>query len=264
MVWSGVMFATLPLIYFLVKQERPEYYGLLPDGATVEGEAADTSQMIDKGVEYATSLGETEFTVRQAMKTSAYWMLLVAWCSGMIVMSAVNIHIIPFLTDMGIDPMAATGMMAMMVFFTIPARFLGAFLGDYVGKDHLPFFMSGTFLLMAAGIIAFLLKQSIAMVYVFLILYGFGSGASIPVRLIVGGRYFGRKAFGTILGSVMIIEAPIGFVAPIYAGWIYDITGSYITAFITFTALATFAAFLMLLVRPPKPPAQVTDIHKFV
>jgi hypothetical protein len=36
-------------------------------------EATDTSQMIDRGVEYATSLGETEFTIRQALKTPSYW-----------------------------------------------------------------------------------------------------------------------------------------------------------------------------------------------
>jgi len=271
LLWSGIMFATLPLVWFFIKKERPEYYGLLPDGATIEEdeekwkeETADTSRMIEKGVKYAGEFEEVEFTVRQAMKTSAYWMLLIAWCCGMGIVSAVNIHIIPFLTDMRIDPMAASSMMATMVFFTVPARFLGAFLGDYVRKDRLQFFMSVTFLLMAIGIIAFLLNQTIAMVYIFLILYGLGSGASIPVRLIIGGRYFGRKAFGTILGSILLLEAPIGFIAPIYAGWIYDTTGNYIIAFITFAVLATFAAFLMLLVRPPKQPAQVTDIRKFM
>ena len=69
LIWAGVMFAGVPLLWFFVKQNRPEYYGLLPDGATVEGEAADTSQMIDKGVEYAAEFGEAEFTLRQAMKT---------------------------------------------------------------------------------------------------------------------------------------------------------------------------------------------------
>jgi len=260
-----VMFAGLPLLYFFVKQKRPEYYGLLPDGAKIEsGLEADRDVLIDKGVEYASSLGETEFTFRQVMKTPTYWILIVGWAAGTIVTGGINIHVIPFLTDMGIDPTVAGGMMAMMVFFTIPSRFLAGFFGDHVRIDHLRFLLAGLFLIEAVGITAFLLNQTIAMVYVLLILYGFGSGASTPVRVIILGRYFGRKAHGIIHGSTNMLAAPIGFLAPMYAGWIYDTTSSYITAFITFAALATFAAFLICLVRPPQIPAEVTDIRKFM
>jgi len=263
-LWAWVIFATLPAGWFLVKQNRPEYYGLLPDNATAQEEAAGTGQMIDKGVEYAAEIGEVEFTVRQAWKTRAYWMLLIAWCTGMIVTGGIGIHVIPFLTDMGIDPTEASGMMAMMVFFTIPSRFLGGVVGDRIRRNHLQFSLAVTFVFLAAGITAIVLKQTIAMIYVFLILYGLGSGASSPLRIMIGSRYFGRKAFGSILGSILMVEAPLGFLAPIYSGWIYDTQGSYITAFITFAALATFSAFLMFLVRPPKPPEIVTDIRKVV
>jgi len=259
------MFTGVPLSWYFVKQKRPEYYGLFPDGATIEsGSEADIDAMVDKGVEYAASFQETEFTLREAMRTPAYWLIIIAWLFAMIVVGGLNIHLIPFLTDMGLDATVAGGMLAMMVFFTIPARFLGGFLADRVRKDRLQFLVAGAFLCQAIGITAFLLNQSIAMVYVFLILFGFGSGAPTPLRLIIGGRYFGRKAFASIQGTSSVFTAPLGLLAPVYAGWVYDTTGSYITAFILFAALVTFAAFLMCLVRPPKPPAQVTDVRKFM
>ncbi|MFC2011146.1 MFS transporter, partial [Chloroflexota bacterium] len=261
---AGIMFAGLPFLWFFVKQKRPEYYGLLPDGAEVEGEAEETSQMIDRGVEYATNLGETEFTLRQAMKTRSYWMLFAAWASEMVIMGSITIHFIPFLTDMGIDQTVAGSMMAVMVFFTVPSRFLGGFLADRFRKDRMQFLLVGAVLFQAVGITAILLNQTIAIIYVFLILYGFGSGATTPLKLTMQGRYFGRKAFASILGSFLLFTAPASLVAPIYAGWIYDTTGSYITAFIGFAALATLATFLICLARPPKPPAQVTDIRNFV
>jgi len=125
--------------------------------------------------------------------------------------------------------------------------------------------VAGAFLLQAIGISLFLLNQSIAMVYVFLILYGFGNGAPTPLRLTMGGRYFGRKAFASIQGSSMVFTAPVGLLAPVYAGWVHDTTGSYISAFILFAVLSALAAFFMCLMRPPKPPAQVTtDIRKFL
>ncbi|MBI2830542.1 MAG: MFS transporter [Chloroflexi bacterium] len=264
-VWAGLMAAILPFIWFFVRRQRPEYYGLLPDGATVAGGAIDPKQMIEKGIEYAAeSADEVEFTLRQAMRTRAYWMLFVAWTSGMSVIGGISVHIIPFLTDKGIDQSVASGMMAMMIFFTIPARFIGGILADRVPKTHLQFFLVASFLALTIGITTVVLSQTIASLWVFLILYGIGSGASTPVRLLIGSRYFGRKAFTSIMGSVSMIESPLGFLAPIYSGWIYDTTGDYRVAFITFAALTAFAMFLMLLVRPPKPPSEVTDITKFV
>jgi len=265
LIWAGIIFTGIPLAWYFVKQNRPEYYGLLPDGATVEsGTEADIDAMIGKGVEYAASFQETEFTLRQAMRTPPYWMLTIAWACATIVQGGFNLHCIPFLTDMGIDPIVAGGMMAMMIFFTIPSRFLVGLLADRVRKDHLKFLLAGAFLFQAVGITAFLLNQTIAMVYVFLILYGFGSGGCTPLDIIIRGRYFGRKAYGSIQGTSELFVAPLSLLAPVYTGWIYDTTGSYITAFILFAAIATFAIFLMCLLRPPKPPARITDIRQFM
>ncbi len=60
----------------------------------------------------------------------------------------------------------------------------------------------------------------------------------------------------------MMFMAPIGMVAPIYAGWVYDTTSSYTTAFTLFTAALAFSAVIMSFVLPPKPPAEVGDIRK--
>ncbi|MFC2007353.1 MFS transporter [Chloroflexota bacterium] len=265
LIWGGVMFACIPLMGYFVKQKRPEYYGLLPDGAEVEpGTETDTDAMIDRGVEYAYSHQETEFTLRQAMRTPSYWMLLIAHAGAALVMGSFNIHIIPFLTDMGIDPIAAGSMMAMMVFFTIPSRFLGGFLADRFRKEKLRVFLIVAFLLLAIGITVFLVNQTITAVYALLILYGLGSGLFVPLFIIIRGRYFGRKAYGSIHGTSNMFVSPLSISAAVYSGWVYDNTGSYTTAFTLMAAVAVFAAFVTFLVRPPKPPATVTDIRKFM
>ena len=165
---------------------------------------------------------------------------------------------------MGIDETVAGGMMAMMIFFTIPARFIAGVLADKVRKDRLQFLVAGAFLLQALGIGIFLLHQSVVTVYVLLVLYGFGNGAPTPLRLTMGGRYFGRKAFASIQGTSMVLTAPVALLSPVYAGWVYDNTGSYIPAFTTFVVMILIAAVLMSLMRPPKPPDQITDIRKFL
>ncbi|MFC1978212.1 MFS transporter [Chloroflexota bacterium] len=254
----------LPLIWFFLRQHRPEYYGLLPDGATTVEEATDTGQMIDRGVEYAVEVQEVEFTLRQAMRTPAYWLLILAFGVQALSIHPVTVHSIPFLTDIGIDPLRAAGMLAMTALASIPSRIAGGFIIDRVKKQHLRFVLAATYLLQAVGIIVFLLNRSIAMIYVWFILRGLGMGGAMIMTHPITARYFGRKAFGSIRGFTTMFLIPIGMASPIYLGWVYDTTGSYIDAFTLVAVVLAMTAVLASFILPPKPPAQVTDIRKFV
>jgi MFS family permease len=265
LIWAGVAFAGIPVALYFVRQRRPEYYGLLPDGAGADsGSTAGTEAMVAKGVEYAASFQETEFTLRQAMRTSPYWILTVAWIVLTTVRGGLSIHIIPFLTDMGVDPIVAGSIMAMMTFFAIPSQFLGGLIAGRIKKDKLKFLLAGPLLFSAAGITIFLLSSNLVGVYIFLILFGFGSGAYTPVDIIIRSRYFGRKAYGSIQGSAMLFSAPISFLAPIYAGWVYDATGTYTPAFTLFAAIAASAGVMMCLSRVPKLPNHTGDTRRIV
>ncbi len=255
----------LPLNWFWVRDRRPEYYGLLPDGAKVEaGLKEDTSQMIKRGIEYATEVEEVEFTVRQAIRTPAYWMLIIAQTAHGVGLSSLLMHFIPFLTDMGIDPVKAAAMVTMAGFAGIVSRLIIGPLADRVKKGYLRFLFGGACFLQAGGIALFVLNQTMAMVYPFLILYFTGMGVILILIPLIGGRYFGRKAFGSIHGTSMMFTTPVGILGPIYFGWIYDTTGSYITAFTLIAVFLAIGAVLIFLARPPKPPAEVTDIRKIV
>ena len=85
-------------------------------------EPASAGQRIERGVAYAAEVKEVEFTIRQAMRTPAYWLLIVTQACHSLAAPAISIHCIPFLTDLGIDPLAAAGMMAIMVLASIPTE----------------------------------------------------------------------------------------------------------------------------------------------
>ncbi|HEX9975821.1 MAG TPA: MFS transporter [Dehalococcoidales bacterium] len=253
----------LPLSWFFLKSHRPEYYGLLPDGATVKEDTTKTEHMIDRGVKYAAEVKEVEFTLRQAMRTPSYWLLIVANAVHSLAMPVMSIHAIPFLTDRGIDPIKAAGMMSIFVGVSIPFRFIGGFFVDRIKLERLRFIVAGAYLLQALGFVTFLLSPTMNMIYVWFVLYGIGMGVGFvmsPMR----ARYFGRKAFGSIQGTSMAFATPVGVIAPIYAGWVYDTTGSYTTAFVVVAGLLAAACVLMAFVVPPKPPAQITDVRNIV
>jgi nitrate/nitrite transporter NarK len=105
----------------------------------------------------------------------------------------------------------------------------------------------------------------IGMVYVSAVFYGLGLGQRTGSRSPLMARYFGRKGFATIHGIIGIISLPVGFFAPIYIGWVYDVTGSYSSAFSQALALVIVAFFLLFFLNPPKLKQKVkSDIDKFL
>ncbi len=252
-----------PLAWFFLRQHRPEYYGLLPDGATVKEEPTETSQMIDQGVRYAAEVKEVEYSLRQATKTATFWFMVVANATLNLGFQLMSVHCIPFLTDTGIDPLKAASMMSIYIGVSIPFRFVGCFIVDRIKKENLRFILGGAFLLQTLGFVVFLLNQTVTMIYVWFVLYGIGMGLAF-VMSVMRARYFGRKAFGSIQGISQMFGAPIGVLAPMYAGWVYDTTGSYITAFTLVTGLLAISSVFMVFIPLPKPPAQVTDVHKIL
>jgi cyanate permease len=261
-IWSLVMLASAPLMYIFIKQRRPEYYGLLPDGAKSTEVASSRQDVVAAGLEYASSVHENEFTFKQAVKTRTYWIVGMAYGAFALVTSGINIHIIPFLTDRGINSVVASGMMSMMILFTIPSRFLGGVVADRVAKRYLQYLLAGVFGLLALGLGIFLFHPDTVTVYALLILYGLSTGSVSPLIILIIGRFFGRKAFGSIFGSCMLFQGPLALLAPVYAGWVYDTSNSYVTAFMVFGIIATIATLVICLAKAPDVPGTVSANDK--
>jgi MFS family permease len=255
LLWGIIMFAGLPLAYILIKPRRPEYYGLLPDGAEVKAVSEETREnIVEQGIGYASSLQEEDYTYRQAIKTSTYWLLLFGYCVHNIIASGFNLHVHPFLTDEGISEVLAGNMMGMMIFFSALARVFGGIIADRIPKKRLQLILIGAFIFQVIGLSSFLRYQSLLSIYVLLACHGISSGLVAPVVILILGRFYGRKAFGSILGTMVAVIAPFGLFAPVYYGRVYDLTQSYNLAFITALVLATLAAITIFFVRVPRPP----------
>ncbi|MCK4862732.1 MAG: MFS transporter [Dehalococcoidales bacterium] len=258
LVWGIIMFASVPFAYMLIKPQRPEYYNMLPDGAEVSPDTEEQSGMAAKTAGYASESEEVEYTFRQAIKTGTYWLLIISFSAHNFIAGGFNVHIFPFLTDIGITEAVASSMMGMMIVFTVPARFFGGLVADRVPKSRVQLLLVGAFLLQVIGLGVYLVFQNLPGVYVLLACHGLSSGAVTPLVIVMIGRYFGRKSFGSILGTVIAFLSPVGLIAPVFYGWVFDNDGSYNLAFITALIFAALATLLMFFVRSPRPPAGET------
>lgn len=256
---------TIPLAWFFVKPKRPEYYGWLPDGKKLaEEKAADRNGTIQAGVEYAGALEEVEYTVRQAIADKTFWLVVVAITLRGMVAPTVNVHTVPYLTDLGISEMTAATAMGAMVFLMAPARLFVGWIGDRIPRNQLRFLVMGCNALEALGLFIFTKVSSMAWVWAFAVVYGLGQGASIMAMPPLRGRYWGRKAYATIQGSMMPITMIAGIAAPVFAGWTYDTTGSYQGAFNIILILLAVSVLIMFFATPPKRPKEITHITDVV
>ncbi|MDY6917558.1 MAG: MFS transporter [Chloroflexota bacterium] len=246
----------IPLAFII--RSKPEDKGMLPDGIQPgEAEAQAIPEAVEaqaSGLKAAVDEGEVNFTVREALRTKAFWTYIVAMMLRACILSSIVIHQIPHLTDVGISYTAAANCLGIMVFISIPGRFIFGWLGDMFDKRVLMFI---TCVIQAVGIFIFVQVSSLWMAYLFVTVYGLGYGGAIPLSVALRGQLFGRKIFATI-GGISSGFSAIGTVAaPVLAGYVFDVSGSYSVAFYALMALILLSGFAFLMIRYPKPPARL-------
>jgi nitrate/nitrite transporter NarK len=182
----------------------------------------------------------------------------------MMAFPALTAHSVPYLTDMGIDPIVAATIMGTSVFMRFPTLLVFGWLADRVSKAKLRYLAMIGFAFCALGFFIFTRVNSVGWAWTYAVIFGLGTGAHGGIQSQIRGRYWGRKAFATIGGIVAPFMLISGMVAPVYAGWIYDTTGSYSTAFNMILIMSVLAVVVMYFVTPPKPPAKITKVTEFL
>jgi len=74
----------------------------------------------------------------------------------------------------------------------------------------------------------------------------------------IRAQYFGRKDLGKIQGSMSPITMLAGAIGPVLAGYLFDTTGSYNSAFMLTVVLCIFAGFLIFFARPKRLPIKIS------
>ena len=241
-----IVWVTATPIIALMRR-RPEAYGLFPDGIAPETatEEAPGAQKDGKAV-----VAEENFTILQALRTPVFWFLALAFGLRQLAISAVAIHEIPFLVGIGISQELAAAMLGALAMISIVGRLGFGWLGDRFEKRKV---MVATLLLLALGCFLLANVTTFWQVIPFLIIYAPAYGGGAALMFAIRGEYFGRDAFGTISGLMDFVQMFGLVLGPLFAGYVYDETGSYQAAFYSFAAAATVSAAIMMFLKKPAP-----------
>ena len=232
-----IVFLTLPVS--LVVRSRPEDIGLRPDGdAPLVRSTTGAEQPVPV---------ENDFMVRQAMRTATFWLMLGGVITRVTATNAIIVHIFPILALKGLDASTATVFVSAMFFLAIPLRFLlGVAGGRFAPRKMLFWGMN----LGAVGLFALWGIPGIPGVIVFVIGLAVVEGIT-SVNWLMVGDYFGRSRFASLMGAMSVFHNIGLFIAPIFAGWVVDRTGSYELVLLTFAPMFVLSAVFFALARRP-------------
>jgi len=191
-------------------------------------------------------------------RTRAFWTYGVALMLRACILSGLVVHQIPHLVDMGIDYVAAAGVLGTMVLMSIPGRLILGWIGDIFDKRYLLFAVC---LIQAVGIWIFINATNLGMVYLFVVVFGLAYGGAIPLTLGLRADLFGRKIFATIGGIIVAMTSVATVAAPVVLGYLYDVSQSYQVGFYTLMVLVSLSGFVFLLVRKPGLPARLAGVE---
>lgn len=233
----------IPIALFIIKQ-RPSDIGQFPDG---EPPAALPEDEPAHPLSYASQM--RVWTRRQAMRTVAFWSIVLAFLLALGAQIAFLMHQISFLSQfLGLAGAASA------VSITAGASTAGRLLlGSIADRYDKRYEAVACFLIQGAAVLSLAYSSHVAVLYLGTFAFGLTMGGIIMMQSLIIGECFGLVSYGTVSGWAGVFSISGAAFGPVIAGVIYDATQSYQTAFIIFAVMSALAAVSILFAKPPKP-----------
>ena len=259
LIGVGIGFWVLGAPLTLLMRRRPEDYGLKPDGDTYNSYAGSSNA---NAADHARGLREPAVSVKDALRLRAFWQMALATSLGQLASSS-NLFHLPALLDYEIDIWLASTAAGAVAIGDILGRVSIGIVGDRASKKML---LAVSFAIQMLGVGALALINANFLGFnwgllplpVFVLGFGLGFGASIPLRLAILADYFGRRSYGSIVGIVSSVSSIFGIAGPLLVGLTFDLTDSYRPGYAVMSIVLIFAIPLTLtLESPARVAAQV-------
>lgn len=227
-----IMAASLFIFSLCILQffrNKPEDFGLKPDGFV----SKKTDEKTIEPVEHS-------FTLIEAKKTRAFWVIGLILAFNSFFITGFTFHVVSIFESQGYSKIQAIAIFIPISIIAISVSTLCNILSDYI--KHRIYIIA----MIIGGIIAsigLLLLSTKLGVYLLISGLGVMGGLFAVVNAVTWPRYYGRKYLGSITGKVMSFLVIASAVAPSLFSYSFTTLGSY--AYISFITLA-FLFFLII------------------
>jgi MFS transporter, OFA family, oxalate/formate antiporter len=193
--------------------------------------------------------GGPAFTIHEALRTRAFWILFFLYGIGIVVVGMIMIHIVPYLTDIGMPATVAANVLGAIGVGSVIGRILAGVVADRCGTR----IVLVTLLTIKVVVLLSLTSATgFALTYALGFLYGVSYGGFMVVIPALTSHLFGLPAMGAIFATISIAEG-VGFgLGSFLAGYIWDVTGSYRCSFQVGALLILASVLLTAFLKAPE------------
>ncbi|MFC1891729.1 MFS transporter [Thermodesulfobacteriota bacterium] len=242
----GCIILVIGLLSAQFLKRDPNQTGQMPFGI-VEGESQDLYT------------GDEGLSLKDATGTWQFWMLfLIFICLGFCFFS-IMVHIVPHVTDLGISTKSAANILAAMSGSVIIGNIVMGGIADRIGSKQVCII---GLILTAIAVFWLVSIKEVWMFYAFVFIFGVAHGGCIGAESPLVAWLFGMSSHGMLLGIIscgFTVGAAIG---PLFTGYIFDSTGSYKLAFITYGIISLFGFIMAILIRPIKENVTLQEARR--
>ncbi len=241
---AGTMILIVAIPSALPIHRSPEELGLSPDGVpSPKIHSSTPSPTGSQNVSF-------DFTVKQALQTASFWLLLTTISLRLFVTVALHAHFIPLLAWQGMNEASGAYLVSLSAGVSIGASLVLGWMGDRWRKSLI---CSFGVMPAALSLIWLTFSQAAAAQYFFAIALALAWGTA-PLNWALIGDFFGRARYATLRGIMGVGYGTATFISPVYAGWVFDRTGSYAIVLISFAITLFIVISCFLLLTRPAPP----------
>lgn len=219
-------------------RKEPQEMGLLPHGA---GEAKEEAEK-----EGAPS-NIIRFSIKEALLTQQFCTLTVMFFAFGFCRTATMTHIAAHATDLGFSLMVGANVLAIISGTSIAGRLAMGHLSDLAGNKIADIISYGA---MAGSLVWLMFTLQVWGLYLSAALFGFAWGGQAVIRMTLIAEVYGVASLGTIFGILEFISQTGAIVGPLLAGWIFDLTGKYIVAFMVAAVISAAGLAAMFALKP--------------
>ena len=243
--WQGLgavmlLVGVIPCALWVRRQ--PEDLGLTLDGDRPPDAEEDAARPRPHG----DVAGEPSLTLREAAGKPVFWMALWALFLGSTATAGPGLHLIPYLTERGINVTAAVAAISVMSISGAAGALLAGVVADRV---HPRWVMVSLYLVSAGSLVLLVTTDTMFETYCYAILTGLANTGLNTLAPLMWASDYGRGHLGAIHGVGRAAQV-LGFaVGPLAAGIAYDGAGSYREAFLVMAGITLVAAALLAAAR---------------
>ena len=237
--------AAMPLA--LLVRSSPESMGLLPDGDEPGPEAATDAN--DADAVQGSPSPVRDFSTREAIRSLSYWHIVIANGLRNAVHGGIIVHMVPLMVWAGRSEREAAFLIGVMAFCTLVLRPVMGWTADRWSPQKVAAMgvgIGGTALVMII-----LSTGQLWQLLVFVFLLAFSESINSLVWAVLG-EFFGRQNFATIKGWESLMDGFIAMGTPVFMGWVFDQTNSYLWAVVPLIPIYGVSALLFWTLRAPR------------